>query len=166
MRKGVFILFTCFSLSLMGQVNVREALLTMPDTLCPYLHVSQRAQLMQLAANGEIDSIPNLLMGKSTINKISDKAIKLHIANGIAFYLLTKNDSIYLIQTVCAPICSSTVRLYDKDWNLLTNIQAPIQGTFIEAIIEKDSIVYKDNTPELLDENEKQQYLEQIDSSI
>ena len=56
-------------------------------------------------------------------------------------------DSVVVIHTVCAPICSSCARVYNKEWQFLGNMTPPIKTAFPEAYIEEGKIVWRDNDP-------------------
>lgn len=58
---------------------------------------------------------------------------------------LIGSDSIVVIQTVCAPICSSCARVYNKEWKLLGYLTPPFKSAFPEAYIEDGKICWRDN---------------------
>ena len=58
---------------------------------------------------------------------------------------LLTNDSILVIHTVCAPICSSHVRVYNKEWQYLGVLKAPFKSAFPEAYVENNKILWRDN---------------------
>ena len=58
---------------------------------------------------------------------------------------LITNDSIYVIHTVCAPVCSSHVRVYNKEWKPIGVLKAPFKSAFPEAYIQDDRILWRDN---------------------
>jgi hypothetical protein len=58
---------------------------------------------------------------------------------------LLTNDSILVIHTVCAPICSSHVRVYNKEWQYLGALKAPFKSAFPEAYIENNKLIWRDN---------------------
>jgi hypothetical protein len=58
---------------------------------------------------------------------------------------LLTNDSIVVVHTVCAPICSSCVRVYNKEWQFLGNLTPPIKTAFPEAYIEEGKPLWRDN---------------------
>ena len=58
---------------------------------------------------------------------------------------LLTNDSILVIHTVCAPICSSHVRVYNKGWQYLGVLKAPFKSAFPEAYIENNQLLWRDN---------------------
>ena len=58
---------------------------------------------------------------------------------------LLTNDSILVIHTVCAPICSSHVRVYNKEWQYLGVLKAPFKSAFPEAYIENNILLWRDN---------------------
>lgn len=55
------------------------------------------------------------------------------------------NDSIFIIQTICAPICSSHARIYNKEWQLIGFIKPPFKSAFPLAYIEDGRILWRDN---------------------
>ena len=58
---------------------------------------------------------------------------------------LVTTDSIYVIHTVCAPICSSHVRVYNKEWKEIGILKAPFRSPFPEAYIEDGKLLWRDN---------------------
>lgn len=67
---------------------------------------------------------------------------------------LVTGDSIIVIHTVCAPVCSSCARVYNKEWTLIGTITPPFRSPFPEAYIEDGRLLWRDNYPQLLDDNE------------
>ena len=58
---------------------------------------------------------------------------------------LVLSDSIVVIHTVCAPICSSHARVYNKEWQVIGELQAPFTSIFPEAYIEDSQLLWRDN---------------------
>lgn len=58
---------------------------------------------------------------------------------------LITNDSIIVIHTVCAPICSSHARVYNKEGDLIRVLKAPFRSVFPEAYIEDNKVLWRDN---------------------
>ena len=58
---------------------------------------------------------------------------------------LITNDSIIVIHTVCAPICSSHARIYNKEWQEIGVLKAPFKFIFPEAYIENEKLLWRDN---------------------
>ena len=54
-------------------------------------------------------------------------------------------DRIVVIHTVCAPICSSHARVYNKEWQPIGELQAPFTSIFPEANIEDGQLLWRDN---------------------
>ena len=67
---------------------------------------------------------------------------------------LVTGDSIIVIHTVCAPVCSSCARVYNKEWHFIGTLTPPFQSPFPEAYIENGKLLWRDNYPQLLDEDE------------
>lgn len=61
-----------------------------------------------------------------------------------------------IVETVCAPICSSSARIYNTKSNkLVRTIKPPISGVFPYAWVENGELQWRDNTIEMLDEQEQ-----------
>lgn len=61
-----------------------------------------------------------------------------------------------VVHTVCAPICSSTARLYNTKTNkVVRDILPPFDAVFPYAWIESNQLHWQDNTSELLDDQER-----------
>ena len=61
-----------------------------------------------------------------------------------------------VVQTVCAPICSSSARVYNTKSNkVVKDIKPTVEGVFPYAWIENGHLYWKDNTAEMLDEQER-----------
>ena len=58
---------------------------------------------------------------------------------------LITNDTIIVIHTVCAPICSSRARVFDKEWQEIGVLRPPFQSIFPEAYIENGKLLWRDN---------------------
>lgn len=58
---------------------------------------------------------------------------------------LISGDSIIVIHTVCAPICSSHACVYNKEWQKIGELKAPFKSAFPEAYIEDGEIIWRDN---------------------
>ena len=54
-------------------------------------------------------------------------------------------DSVVVIHTVCAPICSSRVRVYNKEWKEIGILKAPFKSAFPEAYIQDGRILWREN---------------------
>ena len=54
-------------------------------------------------------------------------------------------DSVVVIHTVCAPICSSHVRVYNKEWEYIGTIKPDFKSAFPEAYIQDEKLYWRDN---------------------
>ena len=77
-------------------------------------------------------------------NAVASELQNDHEVTSVHDTLLT-NDSILVIHTVCAPICSSHVRVYNKEWQYLGALKAPFKSAFPEAYIENNKLIWRDN---------------------
>lgn len=56
-------------------------------------------------------------------------------------------DSVIVIHTVCAPICSSRVRVLNKEGVEMGILRPPFRSAFPEAYIEDGKLFWRDNDP-------------------
>lgn len=66
------------------------------------------------------------------------------------------SDSTLVVETVCAPICSSCARIYNKEFTPIRTIVSPYPtAIFPMATIMDGQLQWTDNTSEILDDEEK-----------
>ena len=58
---------------------------------------------------------------------------------------IMSGDSIVVIHTVCAPICYSHVRVYNKEWQEIGRLRPPFNSAFPEAYILDGKLFWRDN---------------------
>ena len=81
--------------------------------------------------------------GPHTVYSISENAI-------VETYEY-ESDSTLVIETVCAPICSSRARVYNKEWLLLHSYDTPADAIFPEAKVDSlGHLIWQDNSGQLL----------------
>ncbi|MGM9825377.1 MAG: hypothetical protein ACI3Z8_02945 [Paludibacteraceae bacterium] len=66
---------------------------------------------------------------------------KVRLADSCYLETYHYGDSILLVQTVCAPLCSSVARMYDNQWTLLHLVLAPEAYTLPQAIINNNGTI-------------------------
>lgn len=140
-----------------------EAFYTMPDTLCPYYNYAQKRMLCdQLTGTDSkeyaVQPVPNLFGTESVPLEMTDKVLRIQVTEGVEYDWMISPEGIVFVQTLCAPVCSSLVDLYDEQWHFLHAVESGIDAPFVRAHIENGTIVYTDETPLLLDEEEQKHY--------
>ena len=66
---------------------------------------------------------------------------KVRLADSCFLETFHYGDSILLVQTVCAPLCSSVARMYDSQWTLLHPMPAPAAYTLPQAFIDSNGAI-------------------------
>lgn len=165
--RAVFVLLTCVVLPVHALSPV-EAFFSMPDELCPYFNRAQKMVLCnQLEAarkenrSDSLYAVPNLFGTESVPLELTDSLLRIQITDGVEYSWWVCADGIVFVQTVCAPVCSSVVGLYDAGWTWLHDLKPDMEALFVSAHVENGKLVYTDETPLLLDEEEKKHYKEQ-----
>lgn len=119
MRKLLFVV-----LLLLGSMGISAQLtqtwVGMPDSICPYLSTQHRKHMIDAAIKGTFDTIPNLLEGKSYVEMvdIQQNAMRVRMTENMTMEITCDESSVTVIQTICAPICSTLTRVYTTDWVL------------------------------------------------
>lgn len=120
----IYIVLLCFTCSMTAQAQtIDKYLVDMPSYLMPALSSSLRLELMEYYKSEQRDSIKNLfgykakLLALDTINNY----VSIQSTSGSRFEMKTfqLQDSsvvIGIINTVCAPVCSSYIHFFDKNW--------------------------------------------------
>jgi hypothetical protein len=101
-----------------------SAIYTMPDSVCPYMDAKQRAQLTADAVKGVYDTIPNRLGGKSWIENNDENSVTYRFTPSMTMQVTAQQDTITVIETLCAPICSNLTRHYNYAWILLGEVRS------------------------------------------
>ena len=165
MRRSSVFLSLCFALVMLmpctkafSQLPVSQLLLSMPDSLCPYLDMKQRIVMVEYANKQISDSVENIYGGHSHIAQLTDSYLNMQVADGFTIEILTDSTGFYLIQTACAPICSSIIKRYIANWLYVEEIKPQEKAMFMKAEVQNGDIVWSDQTPLLLDEEEKKNY--------
>ncbi len=84
---------------------------------------------------------------------------RIRMADSCYLEVQDMGDSLLVVRTVCAPICSSAAALYTPSGQLLHPVlPTTTAAVFPEAHIVSGTLVWTDNTTEILDENEKKHY--------
>lgn len=88
------------------------------------------------ALNGHIDTLA-----------IEGNYARYRVADSCYVETLNYSDSVLVVETVCAPRCSSHARIYNKEGELIRTIPSPYpNAVLVEGHIEDGTIVWTDNT--------------------
>lgn len=96
------------------------------------------------------------LGGSPEITEETDDHVRIRMADSCYYDIHMAQDTIVVIQTACAPICSSCVRVYNKEWEELRQLWPTESGIFLEAAYRDGQVYWTDNTAMYLDEEERQ----------
>ena len=122
---------------------MKKQLLFILLTFFPVCVFAQQSVIEQIIADVQA-------MGGSPEVEIEEGAYaKVRLADSCYLETYHYGDSILLVQTVCAPLCSSVARMYDSHWTLLHPVPAPDAYTLPQAIINKNgNICWQENYEE------------------
>lgn len=102
--------------------NIATYFVDMPLILMPTLESSYRLELVEIFTESGRDTLENSL--GSTVTLLNLDTVNQHIAvrstsvSRFEMQLIThRNDTLIgIINTVCAPLCSSYIKFYNTDW--------------------------------------------------
>lgn len=138
--KKILLLIWLTASCLCAQAQVAEAWITMPDSLCPFLTEQQRLSMLQYAKAGLTDTIANQFEGKSYLDSVDlqHNYISAQITGNMQMELTTEDkivaeegdeaiaECVYRIRTtVCAPLCSTITKWYNRLWELIRSEKEP-----------------------------------------
>ena len=104
-------------------------------TFLPLYTMAQESVLAQIIADVQA------LGGTPEVVVEDDTYCKVRLADSCYIETYNYGDSILLVQTVCAPLCSSVAQMYDSRWTLLHPIPAPDAYTLPQAIIDSNGAI-------------------------
>lgn len=119
---------------------ISKVWLNMPDSLCPYLNVQQRQNMILQVWNHQSprDTFPNQLEGTAYLDTIieSEQRLIVQYAPVLRADMRLQGDTIVLTHEICAPKCGSFTRYYDPDWKLLKVEFSPFEALKEEEMID------------------------------
>ena len=109
--------------------------------------------LLSLPAWAGSDPLKRLIVdlstigGQPTVLEETDRYVRVQLTDSATIELVDTGDSLIVVQTVCAPQCSSCARVYNKEWQLVRTISPSVSSVFPLAVIDKKSghIEWSDN---------------------
>ncbi len=81
--------------------------------------------------------------------------VRMRMADSCYIDILRYPDSLLVVRTVCAPVCSSTAAIYSPNGQIIRDVQPVVDGIFPLAHIEDGNLTWTDNTTEILDDSER-----------
>ncbi len=103
---------------------------------------------MYAAGNVFTDMLENYrkLGGKPEVMEQTEKYMHVSLSDS-AYVEMYVADNILVVYTVCAPICSSCARVYNKEWKFLFPLEPPFVSVFPLATMDRETgrIVWTDN---------------------
>ena len=114
---------------------MKKQLLFILLTLLPTCIFAQESVLERIIADVQaLGGTPEVVIEQGTYAKV-------RLADSCYLETYHYGDSILLVQTVCAPLCSSVARMYDSQWTLLHHIPAPDAYTLPPAFIDSNGAI-------------------------
>ena len=111
---------------------MKKQLLFILLTLLPACIFAQESVLERIIADVQaLGGSPEVVIEQGAYAKV-------RLADSCYLETYHYGDSILLVQTVCAPLCSSVARMYDSQWTLLHPILAPDAYTLPQAFIDSN----------------------------
>ena len=109
-------------------------------TFLPIFTFAQESVVERIIADVQaLGGTPEVVIEQGTYAKV-------RLADSCYLETYHYGDSILLVQTVCAPLCSSVARIYDNQWTLLHPVPCPDAYTLPQAFIDDNgSIRWQEN---------------------
>ena len=115
-----------------------------------FLSISLFVASICMYAAGDVftDMLENYrkLGGKPEVMEQTEKYMHVSLSDS-AYVEMYVADNVIVVYTVCAPICSSCARVYNKEWKFLFPLEPPFVSVFPLATMDRETgrIVWTDN---------------------
>lgn len=93
----------------------------------------------------EMMMVASALNGQPVAEVETDTYSRIRIADSCYVEVVSYPDSFLVVQTACVPICNSRVRVYNKEWQMIREVEPTIVTSLPFAYFENDTLVWKDN---------------------
>lgn len=93
----------------------------------------------------EMMMVASALNGQPVAEVETDTYSRIRIADSCYVEVVSYPDSFLVVQTACVPICNSRVRVYNKEWQMIREVEPTIVSSLPFAYFENDTLVWKDN---------------------
>lgn len=93
----------------------------------------------------EMMMVVTSLNGQPVTEVETDTYSRIRMADSCYVEVVTYPDSFLVVQTACVPICNSRVRVYNKEWQLIREVEPTVNSTLPFAYFQNDTLVWKDN---------------------
>ena len=114
---------------------MKKQLLFILLTLLPACIFAQESVLERIIADVQaLGGSPEVVIEQGAYAKV-------RLADSCYLETYHYGDSILLVQTVCAPLCSSVARMYDSQWTLLHPMPTPDAYTLPQAFIDNNGAI-------------------------
>ena len=123
-RLNIIILLVCAPILVGAQISLRDAWLSMPDRMIPYLNKNLRLEHLDFVDMGVKSEVNHQLNGVSVMDTLTADYTHVTLSNSFSLELrlLPVNDStkiICMVKTFKAPAEESEIHFYDSKWNQL-----------------------------------------------
>ena len=118
----LFFIIAIFSYCI-GQTKMKDCFLSMPDTLCPYLTVLERTEMVTKYEKTDTTGVVNKFQGNSKIEFLDEDYVKVNLTtvSDLQIKLFVNNsgdENICFVRTLRLPQVQSQVMIFDVNWNL------------------------------------------------
>lgn len=93
----------------------------------------------------EMMMVVTSLNGQPVTEVETDTYSRIRMADSCYVEVVTYPDSFLVVQTACVPVCNSRVRVYNKEWQLIREVEPTVNSTLPFAYFQNDTLVWKDN---------------------
>ena len=159
MKRIKYIAMACFLFASLGvgAKSMKDLLVSMPDSLLPYLDKNLRQEMPELQEMGVKAEVKNLLGENSVLDTLTDNFLQVRMSKVATLQLkklpVEQGDSILcMVKTFAGPEKESQLMLFDQDWNALDASKlfcyAPSGGAEVYSSLDSlaDNLVSRPDT--------------------
>ena len=145
MRKLLFLFLlsvVCCQWSVVkAQTRIRDIYASTPDSIFPLLTKNNRLDQIDFRENNMQAVVKNKFDDHSELLVLNDKYLKLKLSEHCVMEMRLLSDSTFcMVQTYNAPASDSRIRLFDANWNELSQtIERPSVDEFLSEDVDIDA---------------------------
>lgn len=140
------------------QARMRDVFSQMPDSIFPLITRNNRLDCVDFKENDMPALVKNIVDEPIELTELTEDYLKLTMSkvSWAEMKLLPATEGRYvicLVKTYAGPLKDSSVRFYDAEWNLLTDISVPLPDVkvFLPLPESADLAVYEEAVAQMRD---------------
>lgn len=126
-----------------AQTAIAAFFASMPDSLIPYMSKNNRLDMIDFKESNMEAKVNNQFDKESSLEVLTQDFLRLHASEALTIemkLLPAEEDSavVCVVNTwgTVNDVCESSIKLYDRSWNQLTDLTSHVRDEYISSVSE------------------------------